>query len=59
MQISTTKLLPIMELQVFMVILPLIPSALVIDTPMQLGAKDVAFPRLNLAFIIFIWQGCF
>ncbi len=33
----------------FMVILPLIPSAIGnIILPMQLGARDVAFPRLNL-----------
>ncbi|MBC61201.1 MAG: cytochrome c oxidase subunit I [Zetaproteobacteria bacterium] len=36
-------------IMVFMVILPLIPSALGnILLPMQLGTKDVAFPRLNL-----------
>lgn len=36
-------------IMVFMVILPLIPSALGnMLVPMQLGAKDVAFPRLNL-----------
>lgn len=36
-------------IMVFMVILPLIPSALGnLVLPMQLGAKDVAFPKLNL-----------
>ena len=36
-------------IMVFMVILPLIPSAMGnLLLPMQLGAKDVAFPRLNL-----------
>ena len=41
---------------VFMVILPLIPSALGnLLLPMQLGAKDVAFPRLNLlSYYIYI-----
>ena len=43
-------------IMVFMVILPLIPSALGnLLLPMQLGAKDVAFPRLNLlSYYIYI-----
>ena len=43
-------------IMVFMVILPLIPSALGnMLVPMQLGAKDVAFPRLNLlSYYIFM-----
>lgn len=37
-------------IMVFMVIIPLIPAALGnFLLPMQIGAKDVAFPRLNLA----------
>src|SRR4051812_32179683 len=37
-------------IMVFMVIIPLVPAALGnIILPLQLGAKDVAFPRLNLA----------
>ncbi|MBP9706694.1 MAG: cbb3-type cytochrome c oxidase subunit I [Oligoflexales bacterium] len=37
-------------IMVFMVIIPMIPAAIGnFVLPMQLGAKDVAFPRLNLA----------
>src|SRR5690349_18677244 len=37
-------------IMVFMVVVPLIPSAIGnFVLPMQLGAMDVAFPRLNLA----------
>ena len=44
-------------IMVFMVILPLIPSALGnMILPMQLGAKDVAFPRLNMwSYYIFMF----
>jgi len=43
-------------IMVFMVIIPLIPAALGnFFLPLQLGAKDVAFPRLNLAsYYVFI-----
>src|SRR4051812_6891062 len=43
-------------IMVFMVIIPLIPAAIGnFVLPMQLGAKDVAFPRWNLfSYYIFI-----
>jgi len=43
-------------IMVFMVIIPLIPAAVGnFILPMQLGAKDVAFPRLNLlSYYIFL-----
>lgn len=46
---------------VFMVIIPLIPAALGnIFLPMMIGAKDVAFPRLNLAsYYVFIAGAAF
>ena len=44
-------------IMVFMVIIPLIPSAIGnFVLPMQLGAKDVAFPRWNL-FSFYIYLG--
>jgi cytochrome c oxidase subunit I len=47
-------------IMVFMVILPLIPSAIGnMVLPMQLGAKDVAFPRLNLASYYIFMAGAF
>ncbi len=43
-------------IMVFMVVIPMIPAALGnFILPMQLGAKDVAFPRLNLlSYYIFV-----
>ncbi len=43
-------------MMVFMVVIPMIPAALGnFILPMQLGAKDVAFPRLNLlSYYVFI-----
>lgn len=43
-------------IMVFMVVLPMIPSAIGnMVLPMQLGAQDVAFPRLNLlSYYVFI-----
>lgn len=47
-------------IMVFMVVLPLIPSALGnMILPMQLGAKDVAFPRLNLLSYYVFMAGAF
>ena len=47
-------------IMVFMVILPLIPSAIGnMILPMQLGAKDVAFPRLNLLSYYVFMGGAF
>ncbi|MBI2601783.1 MAG: cytochrome c oxidase subunit I [Deltaproteobacteria bacterium] len=45
------------SIMVFMVILPLIPSALGnLILPMQVGAKDVAFPKLNLlSYYVFLF----
>jgi cytochrome c oxidase subunit 1 len=43
---------------VFLVIIPGIPAALGnIILPLQVGAKDVAFPRLNLASLSVFWAG--
>lgn len=44
------------SIMVFMVIIPLVPAAIGnLILPLQLGAKDVAFPRLNLAsYYIFL-----
>jgi cytochrome c oxidase subunit 1 len=43
---------------VFLFIIPSIPAALGnIILPIQLGAKDVAFPRLNLASLYIYWIG--
>ncbi len=46
-------------IMVFLVIIPSIPAALGnIFLPLQIGAKDVAFPRLNLAsFYIYVLGG--
>ena len=46
---------------VFLFIIPSIPAALGnFILPIQLGAKDVAFPRLNLAsFYIYVFGACF
>jgi cytochrome c oxidase subunit 1 len=46
---------------VFLVIIPSIPASLGnIILPLQLGAKDVAFPRLNLlSFYIYVFGACF
>ncbi len=46
---------------VFLVIIPSIPASLGnIILPLQLGAKDVAFPRLNLcSFYIWVVGACF
>src|SRR3954465_210363 len=46
---------------VFLVIIPGIPAALGnIILPLQLGAKDVAFPRLNLAsYYLWVLGACF
>jgi cytochrome c oxidase subunit 1 len=46
---------------VFMFMIPAIPAALGnFVLPMQLGAKDVAFPRLNLlSFYIYVTGACF
>ena len=46
-------------IMVFLVIIPGIPAALGnIVLPLQLGAKDVAFPRLNLASYYLWLLGC-
>ena len=44
-------------IMVFMVILPMIPSAIGnMVLPMQVGAKDVAFPKLNLlSYYVFVF----
>jgi cytochrome c oxidase subunit 1 len=43
---------------VFLVIIPGIPAALGnLALPLQLGAKDVAFPKLNLASLYIFWTG--
>ena len=46
---------------VFLFIIPSIPAAMGnIILPIQLGAKDVAFPRLNLmSFYIYVFGACF
>ncbi len=45
-------------MMVFMVIIPLVPAILGnFVLPMHLGAKDVAFPKLNLASLYFFWIG--
>jgi cytochrome c oxidase subunit 1 len=46
---------------VFLFIIPSIPAALGnIMLPIQLGAKDVAFPKLNLlSFYIYVFGACF
>ena len=45
---------------VFLVIIPLTPAALGnFLLPLMLGAKDVAFPRLNLASFYIYWMGAF
>ena len=46
---------------VFLFIIPAIPAALGnFILPIQLGAKDVAFPRLNLlSFYIYVFGACF
>ncbi len=46
---------------VFLFIIPSIPAAMGnIILPIQLGAKDVAFPKLNLAsFYIYVFGACF
>ncbi|MEX0845693.1 MAG: cytochrome c oxidase subunit I [Balneolaceae bacterium] len=45
-------------IMVFFVLIPSIPAALGnFVLPMQLGAKDVAFPRLNLASLYIYWIG--
>ena len=45
---------------VFLVIIPLTPAALGnFLLPLMLGAKDVAFPRLNLASFYIYWAGAF
>jgi cytochrome c oxidase subunit 1 len=46
---------------VFLVIIPSIPASLGnIILPLQLGAKDVAFPRLNLlSFYVYVFGACF
>ena len=46
---------------VFLVIIPSIPASLGnLILPLQLGAKDVAFPRLNLAsFYVYLVGACF
>jgi cytochrome c oxidase subunit 1 len=46
---------------VFMVIIPSIPATLGnIILPLQLGAKDVAFPRINLlSFYLYLTGACF
>lgn len=48
-------------IMVFMVILPMIPSAIGnMVLPMQLGAPDVAFPRLNLlSYYLFVFGALF
>ena len=48
-------------MMVFFVLVPSIPAALGnFILPMQLGAKDVAFPRLNLAsFYIYVFGAIF
>lgn len=48
-------------IMVFMVIIPAIPAAIGnFVLPMMLGAKDVAFPRLNLAsYYIFVFGAAF
>jgi cytochrome c oxidase subunit 1 len=48
-------------MMVFLFIIPAIPAALGnFILPIQLGAKDVAFPRLNLAsFYIYVFGACF
>ncbi len=48
-------------IMVFLVIIPGIPAALGnIALPLQLGAKDVAFPRLNLAsYYLWVLGACF
>ncbi|MAL17468.1 MAG: cytochrome c oxidase subunit I [Balneola sp.] len=45
-------------IMVFFVLVPSIPAALGnFVLPMQVGAKDVAFPRLNLASLYIYWIG--
>ena len=45
-------------IMVFLVIIPAIPAALGnFALPLLLGAKDVAFPRLNLASLYIYWTG--
>ena len=45
-------------IMVFLFIIPSIPAALGnFVLPMMLGAKDVAFPRLNLASFYIYWTG--
>jgi cytochrome c oxidase subunit 1 len=45
-------------IMVFLVIIPAIPAALGnFALPLLLGAKDVAFPRLNLASLYVYWTG--
>ena len=45
-------------IMVFLFIIPSIPAALGnFVLPMMLGAKDVAFPRLNLASFYIYWAG--
>ncbi len=45
-------------IMVFLVIIPAIPAALGnFVLPLLLGAKDVAFPRLNLASLYVYWTG--
>jgi cytochrome c oxidase subunit 1 len=45
-------------IMVFLVIIPAIPAALGnFALPLMLGAKDVAFPKLNLASLYVYWTG--
>jgi len=45
-------------IMVFLVIIPAIPAALGnFALPLMLGAKDVAFPKLNLASLYIYWTG--
>ncbi len=48
-------------IMVFLFIIPSMPAALGnIMLPMQLGAKDVAFPRMNLAsYYLYVWGAIF
>jgi cytochrome c oxidase subunit 1 len=45
-------------IMVFLVIIPSVPAALAnFALPLQLGAKDVAFPKLNLMSLYIFWIG--
>jgi cytochrome c oxidase subunit 1 len=46
-------------IMVFLFIIPSVPAALGnFVLPLMLGAKDVAFPRLNLFSLYIYWTGC-